>query len=437
MKSKLVLIVLFVCSIIITKFSSAQNEIEKYKQPDLIEGSNLYFTFHPGYSSHINYDTIKSKSLDISSKLDFYKWRFTRKLDYSFHINEQEYFDWSSSKNPPIIDTTYTRSIGGAYAEGGVSYYFLKDLFYSGIYLNSNINLESGQKPSYFNNIFPFIGFGKLVNAGQVIYTKNFEQVLRNEGIIMNKLPLSVSRKLTVLLDKKSKSEFKSKYKDDEDIEFFSQIEKLLLDEKIIDNPFDSRTTLKLYQALKNNTFIYYPRYKGFSAQAELSYNNINQLERDVNENFLLMLLSGVYALPLGYTTDLVFTGYAGIPLNQKQAHYYDYSFYHSPQIIREPYLGYRPWIGYFSYIRKYNYVAGLKMLSYYSFSYTSGISAYLQYQNGYVNNEKTDYNISADIEFSYNILSHLILNSHIYFYNDQSLTTQFSSGVNINYIVF
>ena len=245
-------------------------------------------------------------------------------------------------------------------------------------------------------------------------------------------------RKLTALFDKRRNSEFTSRYHDDADIEFFSQIEELLRDEKIISGPLNSRTTLKLYQALTNSSFIYFPRYRGYMVQAELGFSNKrNEGTYFERGNSLRLVLSGIYGLPIGLKTDLVFSGFAGIPLNNQPGGLLDYPLFHSPLILRENSTGYYP-------IRispvdteKYDIIGGIKMLAYYNLSSFAGLSGYTNLSYGKTDNSDNNFIFSTAVNFKYNILSRMIFNATAEFYRDQAKAIFFNTNFEINYIVF
>ena len=425
----------FLLSMFLTShFSFAQNEIEKYELPKLIEGSNLYVSnFTSFYSSNTN-DSIKWNNMNVDLNSLYRKWRFTRRLNYSANLSAGFNYTRNGVKNS-IQDTVFKYIYGGLNFEGGLSYYLLKDLLYAGTHLRSNERFSSRSKPFFSNSGYVYLGIGRLVNAGQVMYTKNFENILLDEKITSKKLPYNVFNKLTVLLDKRREDEFISKYKDDADIEFFSQVEKLLLDEGIISSPLGSRSTLKLFQSLTNFSFVYFPRYKGYSVQLELNYNNLkNEFEKEHNSQFLN--LSIVYGLPIGSKTALAFSCFAGYPIRNDSVYYYDYSFYNSPITIIEFYVPYYPET-YYLETKKYDYLLGAKAIAYYNISAVAGIMGYINADFGKTSYSKNDYSITSVIDFRYNILSRLTADLHFQFIKEEQPRTVFSGGLSLDYTIF
>jgi hypothetical protein len=437
MKTQLTLTLLFVCSLIITKFSSAQNEIEKYKQPDLIEGSNLIFSASPNYSNVIYNDTDKTNHFNISMTAEFTRWRYSPKLDYSVRIRPG--FNYSRYDGSGIItDQTIDISRGSSYIQGAADYYPFRVLLYGGSYFSSQAEFSNHNKPSSNNDFSGYIGYGKLINGGQLVFTKNFEDVLKNEGIISKKLNQDVFGKLTVLLDKRYNHEFFSKYRDDADIEFFSQVEQLLTDEGVIKSPLSSKTTLKLFQTLTNYSFVNYPRYKGFLAQAELEYNNINFEHNSSYQNTVSLILSGLYGLPLGYKTNLLFSAYASKPLNIDSISLHDFnSDFHSPYTIREGFPVYEPLAYDLSFERSYKYITGARVIVFHNFSPLVGISGFVNYTFGKSASGDNGYTISSLAQLRYNILSKLYFSTTMELFSTQNIKMSFGTFVDFNYVLF
>ncbi len=425
------------------RFSYSQNEVERYKLPELIEGSNLYISGSPSYNNIVENDSTKYSSVYLNLNAYYVRWRFTRRLDYAADFGFGGYGNWSRTVDH-YKEETRSSSDEFINISCGMDYYPVKDKFYGGLFLNSRSNFASSSKPFFQNDIYPYIGAGRLVNAGAVLFAKNFETALLDEGIISNKLPSRVIQKLTVLLDKRSNSEFTSKYKDDADIEFFSQIEKLLLDEKTISAPLNSRSTLKLAQALGNYKFVYFPRYRGYLVQLELGFNNTSKLYSYQQErnNSLRLILSGLYGLPIGMKTDIVFSCFAGFPLGKERAGLPDYPLFHSPLILREKTASYYPSeLSRFAISQydtsKYDYIGAAKVLAYYSISSFAGIIGYCNLSYGKTQDSKDNYVLRTVVNFNYNILSRLVLSSNMEFTRDQNRSIRFATGIDMNYIIF
>lgn len=436
MKARLALTMLIVCSLFYLNSAYAQTEIEKYKQPELIEGSNLYVSGEPSFYSAFENDSTKSSQAYVNTGADFVKWRFTGILDYSMNFRAGGSFSHYKNVNRGIEDSYNSTD---AYLEltGGLDYYPFRQSFYGGFYLKSAAHFANRSKPFSDADLYTFIGYGRLVNASQVIHAKNIENALKDEAFIKKSISSGVISRLVVLLDKRRNWEFLSKYKDDADIEFYSQIESLLLGEKIISEPLNSRTALKLIQILTNSGFIYYPRYKGYQVQTELGFGSSNNSYPPYNGNSVRLIISGVYGVPIGLKTDLVFSCYAGFPLNDKRARLLVNPIFHSPLFLREgstPYIpsGIPP-------VSKDDFddIGGVKALVFYNISSTAGVTGFTDFAYGKTKSGKNNYRLSGDVTFSYNILSRMTLNSSVELRTDQTPSTYFSSGLSINYIVF
>jgi hypothetical protein len=437
MKTHLALTILIVCSLIQFNNLFSQTEIERYKQPELIEGSNLFISASPDYSNTIYNDTDKSNNFNIGMTAEFTKWRYTPKLDYSVRIRPGFSYSRSNGSGIFTLDRVNENSRGFSQIQGAADYYLFRIPVYGGSYFSSQAEFSNHHKPASNNNLSVYIGYGKLVNGGQIVFAKNFENVLKNEGIISKKLNQDVFSKLTVLLDKRYNREFMSKYKDDADIEFFSQVEQLLLDEGVIKSPLSSKTTLKLFQALTNFSFVNYPRYKGFNAQAELDYNNINFYYNSSYENIVSLILSGLYGLPLGYKTNLLFSAFISRPLNIDSNYLYKYPEFHSPYTIREGFPVYTPLTYDLPYSRSFKYTSGAEIIIFHNFSPLIGISGFVNYSFGKSASGENGFSISSFAQLRYNILSKLYFNTTMQFFRTQSVKMSFGTFVDFNYILF
>lgn len=436
MKARFALTMLFVFSLLILKSSLAQNEIEKYKQPELIKGSNLYVSGSPVFFNTYQNDSSTHKNFGANLSAQYLKWKFTRRLNYSADIRPSGSFNWSSSDEPRYSNSQISTD-AFLRVTGGLGYYPVKDRLYGGFYINSSSYFANNYKPTSANYIYGYAGTGILINAGQTLYSINFSKVLMDEGLTSKALPMRLVKKFTELLDKRRNSEFSSKYHDDADIEFFSRIENLLRDEKIISGPLSSRTTLKLFQALTNPSFVYFPRYKGYLLQAELSFSNENYRYSYKQGNALRLILSGVYGLPVGLNTNLVFSCFAGVPLNKEYGALLDRPFFHSPLILRDNSDSYYPSPFLRLDTEKYKFTGGIKLLAYHNISQMMGISALANMGYGKSEDEKDKFVFYALVNFKYNILSRMVLNTTAEFDRFQNREINFVTMFEISYIVF
>lgn len=422
----------------IINLTLSQKEVERYRLPEIIEGSNLIISASPFYNDRHQSDNEKISYLNLGVSADFTKWRFTPGLDYSIHLKPI----YSFNRVKTVYNTEedyYKSSRGRLLVEGGISHYPFRSPVYGGFYFSTQSIYSNETKPSSNNNLYTYIGYGRLVNAGQVIYAKNFEDVLLEEKIISKRMHNKALSNLTELLDKRFNREFYSKYKDDADIEFFTEIESLLIDEKIINAPLNSRTVLKLYQALTNFSFVYYPRYKGYLAQLELNYTNISQRSNYNSEfhNNLTLLISGLYGLPAGLKTNFVFTAYAGIPLNDRSKLPIINGIFHSPITLRENYSVYPLINPALDYNIRYEYFTGAKIIAFHNLSATAGISGFCNFNFGNTHNKNRNYAVDTQLSFRYNLLSEIYTNAFARLSKLGSSMLEFSSGIEFNMIVF
>jgi hypothetical protein len=340
---KLKILFIFLC----VGFASAQDDVRNYEPPKAMKGSDLRVYLYGRFSQSNDESSIgiiadnpydgerfeRSVSSNLSTILK--KWKLSDKLNYdgdaSVSTSAFSYHRESS------YDTNTHNSVRlSSGVDGGMNYYLSKNSFYVGLNAGANVRFETGASPFSENYVGPNIGYGRIVNASQVERTINFEKDLMKRGIISGKISNASRKKLTELFDRRVNQEFIYKFKEDDEIEFFSDVEKLLRDEGVISGPMDARTTLKLYQLLTNERFIYYPKYKGYQIQAMFVYPFGVKYGEKI-ENPYQLALSGVYGLPLSYNTSLLFYGYFSKQFNLKDydPYYYYYSYMNIRNILQ------------------------------------------------------------------------------------------------------
>lgn len=438
-KTFLFFIIIFNCSVLFS-----QDEIKNYKPPKIMKGSNLQLDM--GSQSEADND---SKSFSSGLGLGYTRWKYSDRLNYiisfrltgSYQTFRNSYFGGNTDSYSSLYNSI----------EGGMNYYFKKNIFYAGFNGSTHMEFRTRRKPYSSNYLGPNIGIGKIVNASQVARTQNFEKVLRKEKINADKLPYSVKIKLTELFDRRNNREFIYKFKDDDEINFFSEVEKLLKDERIIISSLDARTILKLFQLLTNNKFLYYPKYKGYQFQTMLYYPLVT---RKLSDSYQL-IFSGVYGLPLNYKTSFVLYGFFSKAFNNNNESYNSYHNYNVRNIFplslytnqNERFAPYFPGENNFDEdFETPDYSLSGSVNGFHNFTEFFGLRAgvsgrYSSYKR-YLGVD-TIYNqnsLTENINLDYAILSRLILSasisSHQSFIN-KKIRYRFSAEVGINYTMF
>jgi hypothetical protein len=301
-----------------------QIDIIHYKPPEVMKGSQLTIR---AYSTLSQYNHSYGSGRDAGADLvgNLIKWRYSERLNYfsAFELPTSSGISYRKSAN----DTgTQGRLTLGVLAYGGINYYPVKDKFYLGFNGSTFNYFETHRQPLTSNYIGPNIGSGRILNASQIERTLNLERVLLEEKLLTSPLPYGTRKKLTMLFDRRNNQEFIYQFRDDHEIEFFSEIEKLLISEGVITRPLDARTVLKIYQSLTNEKFLYYPKYKGYQVQFMYLYPFGYYYGRKIEAPHELVF-SGIYGLPVRNKTSFVFYGFVSKVV--KEGVGYDGPFYY------------------------------------------------------------------------------------------------------------
>lgn len=439
MLKKLNLFIFFISSVILSSISPAQEKISEYEPSKVIEGSNLTLYTSPNIRLEKSRNNNTNKPVfgyyfDLSA--GYSKWRFTDRTDYSVRATVN-----AATLKLRFDDRDEYYSSADVDFKGGLSYYLLKNKIFTGAYTRLNSNFDKYNKPGLSASIYPYIGYGKITDAFIVNETSNFENVLKDEKYISKPFDKKTRMLLNSLLDKRNGSVFRSLYKGDDEVEFFTALEKLLLEEKIIDKPLNARVTMKLYRTLYDRNFILFPLYKGFQIQAEFMHKFQNT--NDTLEYPQTLSLNSAYGLPLSNRSALLFAANFVFPLNSEYTDDY-YSFnLHSPLFLRSEFEQ----INNFSSLRPRTYGNNRKIYSYkFSaavniFHYITpviGVTGKIEYSGAHRKIDNyTDYQFLAYGNILLNIINKLRLSTGAVFYYYDNKDFYMSLENTLSYYIF
>ncbi len=419
----------------------SQTPVKEYEPPKVIEGSNLLLNSNPNMhifnSDNSLQQTRVSYNIDINA--NYTRWRLTNSIDYTFKANISTYFRRYSY---PIFENRKYYSSLFLNMRGGLSYYLLKNKFFIGTYAKFSQSISNSDKPRTYISLFPNIGYGKIIDAMVVNETSNFEKVLLKENYISKPFDNMTRQIINNLLDKRNHSEYYSKYKDDAEIEFFTELEKYLLREKVISKPLNARATIKLLQTLENSSFILFPLFKGYQLQAEFNYIKSNTKDTIVFPQTIT--LNGAYGLPLGSKTSLLFTSHFIFPISSSFNVDYRQFNMHSPIFLKSEFQlenNYSLVNPSFIYLGNdlYDYKAAASVYLFHYLNPTVGIIGSIEYTTGKKKllSKKLDNFLNADAVLLFNILNKMKLSTGVHFsqYPKDSYNFSFSSG--ISYFIF
>ncbi len=430
---------IFFISTLIQSFQS-QEIIKEYEPPKVVEGSNLTLYSSPNIQLAKNRQNksnnpILGYYIDLSSY--YTRWRFTEKTDYTIKASVSSMLYKSTND---IGELYY--SVASLDFKAGISNYLLKDKIFIGAYTRTSAEFDKYSKPLFNSTIYPYIGYGRITDAFIVNETSNFENVLKDEKYISKPFDKKTRMLLNSLLDKRNGSVFSSMYKNDAEIEFFTELEKIMLEEKIIDKPLNARVTMKLLQTLYDSNFILFPLFKGYQLQAEYRY--ILENSDDSLKLPQTLSLNTAYGLPLNNNTAMLFTANIVFPLNSNFSDdFYTYNL-HSPLFLRSEFEQ----INNFNTIEPRTY-GGYRVSHSYKFSgrvnvfhYITpsiGLSGKIEYSGAHrkAPDNYTDYYFLTSGGLTFNIINKLRLSTGVTFYYTDSKEFNMNFGNSISYYIF
>lgn len=387
--------------------------------------NNLY-----GFPRHND----NSSGIDITLGLDATAWKFTKKYNVAGMTSvygEYVYLSYKEEyQNVDQVDADsyykYRAFFGDAFGEGD---YYFNDNIYSTASLGTqfyNGTNEIFDVVSEETSIYPYkefymyswlgVGFGRIINTSSITKQINFEKILREQKLIDGPLSADVKSKLDVLLEKRNNKDFISEYHDNSDAIFFAEVEKVLKSSGVIENTLNAETTIRMYDALNNSRYLYYPNYTGFQLQLEAQ----EQLNNDIFQNFLTF--SGIYGRPLSSKANFLVSGFFSLPLNEHaDAQGLFYNGFKNPfdnflpviveryKIDNTSYLRSKEYV--VSFDKNLNYLTGAKALMFYKLNEFAGIRGYVSSVLSKPDSLSVANSSNIGAILDYNIFSHLTLN--------------------------
>jgi len=410
---------------------------------------------YPNYNNFVEYS---NKLMDLNAHLGFAAWEYSKEINYLGILDAQNTYRYLYGKTEPSdLDKRIDNNLAGT-LYGSADYYHKPNKFYFNGSFGESFNYRyrySLSEPIIFSafensstSIYYYLwvsaGFGRLINKARIDKLDNFEQILVKDKSVPKPLNKNLKKKLTALLERRNNKDYLAKYKDDNDIKFMGDIEKLLLNEGVIDKPLGAETVMKLYRALTNTKFIYYPDFRGIQTQLEYQFQ---LLEGDSRNDYIT--LSSAYGFSPGNNTSTLLSGFVSLPL---KAYTSDEDLFVFG--IRNPFSNKLPLIAELYGLDNYptsfygdhrgstgynnlSYVTGLKFNVFHSFSSHFGIQLWGQ---GIASKPKdTGYRntIKLGFQLDYNILSIVNLNFALDWFRNNSGYQQFYSSIGTSLIIY
>jgi len=294
------------------------------------------------------------------------------------------------------------------------------------------------------------VGYGRISNREAVEYAYDFDEALMKRGIINRPLDENTLKNISILIYKLRDGSYLSKYEDDEYVELFSEVEKILITNGYISGNLGSAMTVKLYEILRNTSkkYIFYPKYTGFQVQTQVQYQLSNITKDKTHEHYLSF--SGIYTFNPTRKTNVVLSGFYSMPLDS-MAIGLGMKSGSNPENVFQSYLPFLPDRNNLDFYQEYygtgvynaNFVPGLQSLAgvrgdvFHTLSSVTGIQGYLMVSNRMFKYEDSRFHIGASARFDYNIFSKLIAYAKGSWYAEKELKPAFVFGLGFIFRVF
>jgi hypothetical protein len=432
----------FVClaALLFTMASTfSQNPIKDYEIPKVTQGTNLVFSGSPRLSfEKANVDSAESEfGYDIDLSAQYSIWRFTPSLDYT--LRGSIYAFSASDPEPIIMERNSVFNTFSARFDGAAAKYVIPKHLYVGMFTGMQLHTRTGIYPSTYLSFSPFVGTGKMTDAYVVNEASNIESILLKRGYISKAFDRSARTLLNNLLDKRNYGEYNSKFRDNAEIQFFTDAEELLLAKGIISKPLNAAATMEIYQSLTNSKYILFPVFKGYYLQAEFSYTQqIYEHDKYFDRS---ASLSAVYGIPLGLKTGTVISAAIVLPLSDQSEAGMGHEIY-SPILLKERQSirnnsGYIDPDIYFNSGRKCDFKSVLEFNIFHNFSTFAAIKGHLNIDAEKLKDADTRYTLNGGADLEFYILSRLSISAYADVNFSRTKSYSISTGGYISYYVF
>jgi len=417
----------------------SQNPIKDYDIPKISEGMNLELSGSPRFNLYKEKnETAESEySYDLDLSASFKKWRFSPSLDYTLSATLLG-SSYSYPESNIIEKNEHLSRLLFGFTGASSKYIVPKHLFF-GMHSEGFLQAENHRKPSYIFTFSPYVGTGRITNAFVVNEAANVEKILLKRGYITKALDKNTRTLLNNLLDRRNLGEYRSKYRDNAEIQFFGETEAMLLDKGITSGPLNAAATMEIYQSLTNNKYILYPVFKGYQLQAEFNYSQ--RISNPYRAFDKAISFSALYGHPFGLRTSAVFSVAVVFPINEQDINGFDPQF-HSPILLRErqSIRNYSDYITpdiYFVGGLRNDYKASLSVNVFHNFSQFAAVRGFLNLEGKKQTDIDPEFSLYGGAELQFYILSKLSVSAYTDVYSSRNSLYSISTGGFITYYIF
>jgi len=428
-------LLVIILAIFISDISLAQKIYDSPSPITFTHGKRLTLTSYNGeepvdlLSYKVN-DSVGITEFKMSLAADYRQWKFTDRFMVAGYAKSSFLRIWSKTpQGPDTGNLGFSRFLASAYA--GMSYYLQPNKFYVTGAIGGGMDIfkldRDFQEVEHIDTnasssaVWGALGYGRINNRRVVEYAYDFDEALRKKGVIDRALDDKTLMDISRLLYQQRDGMYQDRFEDDEFIELFGEVEKVLLNAGYISGSLDARTSIELYEILRNtsNKYVFYPKYSGWQAQTQIQYQLSDIKKGKPHEHYLSF--SGIYCLNFNRNTNLVLSGFYSMPLDSL-AGGGDLKSGSNPENTFQNYLAFLPDRNNLDFFREFDgtgtygsrYVPGLQSLfgvradMYYSLSSFAGLQANVLISERLFKYADARPHIGIGARFDYNIYSSL-----------------------------
>ena len=323
------LLLVFICS-----NSFAQKLYDEKNPLSFTSGKRLTLTSNSGdepvdFLSYKVNDSVGITEFKMSIAADYRQWKFTDRFMIAGYAKGSFLRIWSKTpQGPDTGNLGFPRFQASVY--GAMSYYFTPNKFYGTLGIGGGYDLfkldRDFQEVEHIDTnvsssaLWAALGYGRINNRQVVEYAYDFDDALIKRGITSTRLDDKTLKEISVLLYKQRDGMYLSMYEDDEFIELFGDVEAALLRAGYITGSLDAKSSIELYEILRNTSkkYVFYPKYAGYQVQAQVQYQLSSILKNKPHEHYAS--LSGIYAFNFNRQTNLVLSAFYSMPIDSLAA---------------------------------------------------------------------------------------------------------------------
>lgn len=455
---------LILVSFLVSSSGFAQKLYDDMNVLSNTKGKRLYLTSNFGeeamdFLSYKRNDSAGITEFKMNLAADYRQWKFTDNLLLAGYAKGDFIRIWSKTpQGPDTGNLGFSRFTAALY--GAASYYFTPNIFYitgaiGGGYDKFKLDrdfqeVEHVDTAVSSSAVWGALGYGRINNRQVVQDAYDFDEALLKRRIIDRSLDDKTLREISKVIYEQRDGMYLDKFEDDEFIELFGDIERILLNAGYISGSLNARSSIELYEILRNTSkkFVFYPKYTGYQVQGQIQYQLSNIEKEKTHEHYLSF--SGIYCFNLNKSTNLVLSGFYGMPLDTLAVGTGMKSGSNPENIFQNylPFLPDRNNVDFFSefsgtgvygsrYVPGLQSLAGVRADAFHNISAVTGVQAYVLLSNRFFKYADSKPHFETAVRFDYNIYSRLFSYAKGSFLAENGVPPAYVFGIGFGYRVF